>query len=79
MELLDEKLTAGTHLKVVKNPNNTLDLSALVAALKGLVREKVPITALEAIIKEFNHCKKNGTKKEPFASFFDQFLFRPYE
>ena len=79
MELLDEKLTAGTHLKVVENPNNTLDLSALVAALKGLVREKVPITALEAIIKEFNHCKKNGTKKEPFASFFDQSLFRPYE
>ncbi|MEX2721495.1 MAG: FHIPEP family type III secretion protein, partial [Candidatus Wukongarchaeota archaeon] len=60
MELLDEKLTTGTHLKVLKNPNKPLDLSALVTVLKGLVREKVPITALEAIVKEFNHSKKNG-------------------
>ena len=60
MELLNEKLAAGTHLKVVKNPDKPLDLSALVTVLKGLVREKVPITALEAIVKEFNHSKKNG-------------------
>jgi hypothetical protein len=79
MEMVDEKLTKGTHLKVVKNPDKPLELSALFTALKRLVQEKVPITALEAIIKEFNHCKKNGTKKEPFASFFDQSLFRPYE
>ncbi len=60
MNLLDEKLTGDTYLEVVENPDNPLDLSGLAAVLRGLAREKVPIIALEAIVKEFNHCKKDG-------------------
>ena len=60
MNLLDEKLTEDTYMEVVEDPDNPLDLSGLVTVLKNLLREKVPITALEPIIKEFNQCKKDG-------------------